>query len=324
MGELDNTVAVVTGAGRGQGRSHAVGLAREGADIIAVDICADIDAIPYPLASKADLDKTARLVESAGRGQGRSHAVALAREGADIIAVDICADIDAIPYPLASKADLDKTARLVESAGRKVAPVIADVRDLAQLRDAVYAAIDDLGEVDIVIANAGVVAIGDTQTDAEPVFNTIVDTNLKGLWHTMLATVPSIIRKGRGGSVVLVSSSQGLTGRGGDGSAAMFGYAASKHGVVGLMRSAANAYAPHNIRVNSVHPGGVATPMILNDFVINRMLENPNPAISATLLPDAPLVEPQDVTEAVLWLVSPRSRFVTGATLPIDAGHLVM
>jgi SDR family mycofactocin-dependent oxidoreductase len=271
-----------------------------------------------------ELDNTVAVVTGAGRGQGRSHAVALARQGADIIAVDVCADIEAIPYPLASKADLDKTARLVESAGRKVAPVIADVRDLAQLRDAVHAAIDDLGEVDIVIANAGVVAIGDTQTDAEPVFNTIVDTNLKGVWHTMLATVPSIIRKGRGGSVVLVSSSQGLTGRGGDGSAAMFGYAASKHGVVGLMRSAANAYAPHNIRVNSVHPGGVATPMILNDFVINRMLENPNPAVSATLLPDAPLVEPQDVTEAVLWLVSPRSRFVTGATLPVDAGHIVM
>ncbi len=224
-----------------------------------------------------ELDNTVAVITGAARGQGRSHAVALAEQGADIIAVDICADIDSIPYALGTKSDLDKTVRLVEAAGRKVVPVVADVRDLAQLEAGVQSGIDELGEIDIVIANAGVVAIGDTETRSEPVFNTIVDTNLKGVWHTMLATVPSIVRKGRGGSVVLVSSSQGLTGRGGDGSAAMFAYAASKHGVVGLMRSAANAYAPHKIRVNSVNPSGVATPMILNDFVVNRMMENPEP-----------------------------------------------
>jgi SDR family mycofactocin-dependent oxidoreductase len=264
-----------------------------------------------------ELDNTVAVITGAARGQGRSHAVALARQGADIIAVDICADIDAIPYPLATKSDLDTTAQLV-------VPVVVDVRDLAALEAGVQAGIDDLGDIDIVIANAGVVAIGDPEPRAEPVFTTIVDTNLKGVWHTMLATVPSIIRKGRGGSVVLVSSSQGLIGRGGDGSAAMFAYAASKHGVVGLMRSAANAYAPHKIRVNSVNPSGVATPMIINDFVINRMLENPNPAVSQMLLPDVPLVEPQDVTEAVLWLVSPRARYVTGIAVPVDAGHAVM
>jgi NAD(P)-dependent dehydrogenase (short-subunit alcohol dehydrogenase family) len=213
---------------------------------------------------------------------------------------------------------------LVDATGRKVVPVVADVRDRAQLEAGVQAGIDELGDIDIVIANAGVVAIGDPETHSEPVFNSIVDTNLKGVWHTLLATVPSIIRKGRGGSIVLVSSSQGLTGRGGDGSAAMFAYAASKHGVVGLMRSAANAYAPHQIRVNSVHPSGVSTPMILNDFVVNRMLENPNPAVSQMLLPGVPLVEAQDVTEAVLWLVGPRARYVTGVSIPVDAGHVVM
>jgi SDR family mycofactocin-dependent oxidoreductase len=270
-----------------------------------------------------ELDNTVAVITGAARGQGRSHAVALAERGADIIAVDICADIDGIPYSLGTKSDLDKTVKRVQAAGRRVVPVVADVRDLAQLEAGVQAGIDELGEIDIVIANAGVVAIGDTQTHSEPVFNTIVDTNLKGVWHTLVATVPSIIRKGRGGSVVLVSSSQGLTGRGGDGSAAMFGYAASKHGVLGLMRSAANAYAIHKIRVNSVHPSGVATPMILNDFVVQGMMENPNPAISQTLLPGVPLVESKDVTEAVLWLVSPRARYVTGVAVPVDAGHLV-
>ena len=271
-----------------------------------------------------ELDDTVAVITGAARGQGRSHAVALAEQGADIIAVDICADIDTIPYALGTEADLDETVHLVHAAGRKAVPVIADVRDLAGLQAGVQSGVDALGEIDIVVANAGVVAIGDTQTDAEPLFSTIVDTNLKGVWNTLVAAVPSIIRKGRGGSVVLVSSSQGLVGRGGDGSTAMFAYAASKHGVVGLMRSAANAYAPHKIRVNSVHPSGVATPMILNDFVINRMLENPNPAVSQMLLPDVPLVEPQDVSEAVLWLVSPRSRYVTGITVPVDAGHIVM
>jgi SDR family mycofactocin-dependent oxidoreductase len=271
-----------------------------------------------------ELDNAVAVVTGAARGQGRSHAVGLAEQGADIIAVDICADIEAIPYPLGTKADLEKTVRRVQAMGRKAVPVVADVRDLKQLEDGVQAGIDELGEIDIVIANAGVVGIGDTQIRSEPLFSTIVDTNLKGVWHTMLATVPSIIRKGRGGSVVLVSSSQGLTGRGGDGSAAMFAYAASKHGVVGLMRSAANAFGPHKIRVNSVHPGGVATPMILNDFVINAMTENPNPAVTQTLLPEVPLVESKDVTQAVLWLVSPRARYVTGVSIPVDAGHVVM
>ena len=241
--------------------------------------------------------------------------VALAEQGADIIAVDICADIDSHSRRSWEPKQISTRPRgWSKPLGRKAVPVIADVRDLAVLEAGVQAGIDEVGEIDIVIANAGVVAIGDPEARSEPVFNSIVDTNLKGVWHTMLAAVPSIIRKGRGGSVVLISSSQGLTGKGGDGSAAMFAYAASKHGVVGLMRSAANAYAPHKIRVNSVHPTGVATPMIMNKFTATRIKENPKgSALSANLLP-VPYVESEDVTNAVMWLVSSKARHVTGVT----------
>lgn len=272
----------------------------------------------------AELTDTVAVITGAARGQGLSHAVALAAEGADIIAVDRCADIGSIPYPLATKGDLDKTVALVEAEGRRAVPVIADVRDLDALRAGVQGGIDQLGDVDIVVANAGVVAIGRKDPLDEAVYRDIVDTNLNGVWHTIVATVPSIIRKGRGGSIILTSSAQGLVGRGGDGSAAMFAYAAAKHGVVGLMRSAANAYAQYNIRVNSVHPTGVATPMILNEFTANSMRDNPKgSALSANLLP-VPFVEAEDVTNAVVWLASAKARYITGATLPIDAGHTVM
>ena len=165
-------------------------------------------------------------ITGAARGQGRSHAVALAAEGADIIAIDRCADIDSIPYPLGTKVDLDETVAAIESLGRRVVPVIADVRDLDALNAGVRSGIAQLGEIDIVIANAGVVAIGKTDPLDTQLYRDIVETNLNGVWHTIVATVPSIIRKGRGGSIVLTSSAQGLVGRGGDGSAAMFAYAA--------------------------------------------------------------------------------------------------
>lgn len=271
-----------------------------------------------------ELQDTVAVVTGAARGQGRSHAVALAAEGADVIVVDRCADIESIPYPLASRADLDETVALVAATGRRPFPVVADVRDLTALQNGIESGIAELGELDVVVANAGVVAIGIKDPLNEIVYHDIVDTNLNGVWHTIAATVPSIIRKGRGGSVILISSAQGLVGRGGDGSAAMFAYAAAKHGVVGLMRSAANAYAQHHIRVNSIHPTGVATPMILNEHTAEMLREHPNSgSLSANLLP-VPCVEARDVTDAVVWLAGPKSRYITGATLPVDAGHVVM
>lgn len=264
------------------------------------------------------------VITGAARGQGRSHAVALAETGVNIIAVDLCENIDSIPYPLAAKADLDETADLVRAAGADIETVVADVRNLAELRTGIDSGIERLGDVDIVVANAGVVGIGLPDPMDEQVFGDIVDTNLRGVWHTIAATVPSMVRKGTGGSIVLVSSMQGLVGRGGDGSAATFAYAASKHGVVGLMRSAANAYAQHQIRVNSVHPTGVATPMIFNEHMAQVFQANPEgSAMTGNLLP-VPFVEPADVTSAVLWLVSDGARYVTGVTLPVDAGFAVM
>ena len=152
------------------------------------------------------------VITGAARGQGRSHAVALAAEGADIIAIDRCADIESIPYPLATKADLDETVAAIEALGRRVVPVVADVRDLDALSAGVQTGIDQLGDIDIVVANAGVVAIGKKDPLDTQLYRDIVETNLNGVWHTIVATVPSMIRKGMGGSIVLTSSAQGLVG----------------------------------------------------------------------------------------------------------------
>lgn len=264
------------------------------------------------------------VITGAARGQGRSHAVGLAAHGVDIIAIDRCADIDSVPYPLATNEDMDETARLVRDAGGRIHTVIADVRELGDLQAGIAAGIDSFGEVDAVIANAGIVGIGLPDTLDEQIYIDIVDTNLRGTWNTIAASAPSMIRRGSGGAIVLISSMQGLVGRGGDGSAATFAYAASKHGIVGLMRSAANAYAQHGIRVNSVHPTGVATPMILNEHMARTFADNPDAsAMSGNLLP-VPFIEPLDVTNTVLWLISDNARYITGVALPVDAGFGVM
>ncbi|WP_419186521.1 mycofactocin-coupled SDR family oxidoreductase [Mycolicibacterium peregrinum] len=269
-------------------------------------------------------DRQVAVITGAARGQGRSHAVALAEAGADIIAIDRCADIDSIPYPLATKEDLDETARLVRDAGGRIETAVADVRNLADLRAAINAGIAAFGDVDVVVANAGVVGIGLGEPMDEQVYSDIVDTNLRGVWNTIAATAPSMIRRGTGGSMILISSMQGLVGRGGDGSAATFAYAASKHGVVGLMRSAAYAYAQQNIRVNSVHPTGVATPMIFNEHMAAVFEASPDSsAMSGNLLP-VPFVEPLDVTNAVVFLAGEKARYITGVALPVDAGFAIM
>lgn len=271
-----------------------------------------------------ELGNKVAVVTGAARGQGRSHAVALAEAGADIIAIDIAADIESIPYPLGTRDDLDETTELVRATGRRVASHVADTRRLGELQACIEAGVADLGDIDIVVANAGVVALGKTDPADEQVFRDVVETNLFGTWNTIAATVPSIIRKGEGGSIILTSSVQGLVGRGGDGSAATFAYTSSKHGMVGLMRSAAHAYAEHNIRVNTVHPTATLTPMAVNDHMAKVFEQLPTASKLATNLLPTPFVESEDITNAVVWLASDKARFVTGVALPLDAGFTAL
>jgi SDR family mycofactocin-dependent oxidoreductase len=266
------------------------------------------------------------VITGAARGQGRSHAVRLAAEGADVIALDICHDIDSVAYDLATPADLEETARLVAEQGRRVVATEVDVRDGEAVARAVADGARRLGGVDVVLANAGI-GLMDAAADPRRAFRDQLDVNLVGVWNTVQAAAPLMIEQGRGGAVVLTSSAFGLTGRGGDGTGGSDGYVASKHGVVGLMRTFATWLAPHGIRVNCVNPSGVATRMVLNPAVEALFGGDGSPAPKPTddvaNLLDVGLVEVQDVTAAVAFLASDEARYVTGVALPVDAGMLV-
>jgi SDR family mycofactocin-dependent oxidoreductase len=268
------------------------------------------------------------VVTGAARGQGRSHAVRLATEGADVIALDICHDIDSVAYDLATPADLAETARLVTEQGRRVVTTEVDVRDGVAVARAVADGARQLGGVDVVLANAGI-GLMDAAADPSRAFRDQLDVNLVGVWNTVQAAAPLMIEQGRGGAIVLTSSAFGLTGRGGDGTGGSDGYVASKHGVVGLMRTFATWLAPHGIRVNCVNPSGVATRMVLNPAVEalfggGDLTElNPKPTDDVANLLDVALVEVEDVTAAVAFLASEEARYVTGVALPVDAGMLV-
>jgi SDR family mycofactocin-dependent oxidoreductase len=269
------------------------------------------------------LDGKVALVTGAARGQGRSHAVRLASEGADIIALDICSQIATVGYGLATPDDLAETCRQIEALDRRVVAAQVDTRDFGALLRAVDDGAATLGPIDIVVANAGIAAFGVPDPDEEQTFLDIVAVNLTGTWNTVRATAPRMIDRGEGGSLVLISSTQGLSGRGGDGSAAATAYAAAKHGVVGLMRSCANWLSPHMIRVNTIHPTGVNTPMLDNDVIATWFADNPQAGDTAANLMPVPMIEAGNVSDAVVWLASDEAKFVTGAALPVDAGFLV-
>jgi (+)-trans-carveol dehydrogenase len=265
------------------------------------------------------------FITGAARGQGRSHAVRLAEEGADILAVDLCAQIDSVPYPMATRSDLAETVEEVEARGRRIVAVEADVRNSQALRDAVDRGVAELGRLDIVIANAGIFSFGEAGYDDQG-WQDMIDVNLTGVWNTTRAAVPHLIAGGRGGCIVLVSSVAGLRAF-----SDATHYAVTKHGVVGMMRMLARQLAEHSIRVNSVHPTNVDTPMIQNEASYRRFVpevEAPSRDDAAArfahinLMPVA-WVDPRDISNAVLFLASDEGRYVTGATLPIDAGALL-
>ena len=261
------------------------------------------------------------FITGAARGQGRSHAVRLAGEGADIIAVDLCAQIESVPYPMSVPEDLEQTVKEVEALDRRIVAVQADVRDFDSLCVAFEAGYAELGRVDIVLANAGIVSFPMPEEDPWQAYLDTIEVNLHGVRNTLHAAVQQLIEQGEGGAVVLTSSTQGLTGRGGTGSGGTDGYVASKHAVVGLMRSWANWLAPYSIRVNTVHPTGVNTPMLMNEVTEEYIRGAPASAGPAmvNMLP-VDLVQAIDISNAIAWLVSDEARYVTGVTLPVDAG----
>jgi SDR family mycofactocin-dependent oxidoreductase len=265
------------------------------------------------------LDGKVAFITGAARGQGRSHAVRLAQEGADIIAVDICRQIDAVPYPMANQGDLGQTVKEVEALGQRIIARQADVRELAGLKEAFEAGVAELGPAEIVVANAGIATMSLHET--HDAWQAVIDVNLTGTFNTVEVALPSMIQHGRGGAVVLISSSAGLAGIGGP-SRGGLAYTASKHGVVGLMRSYANNLARHRIRVNSVHPTGVRTPMVENDAFREFFTAYPDAGTAIANALPVDMVEPTDIAGAVAWLVSDDARYVTGIALAVDAGFL--
>jgi (+)-trans-carveol dehydrogenase len=272
------------------------------------------------------LDGKVAFITGVGRGQGRSHAVRLAQEGADIIALDICHDV-AGALPMATPDDLAETVKLVEAQDRRIVAVQADVRDFDAVKAMVDEGVAELGRLDIVVANAGIASIGGpVESMAPDNWTHTIDINLTGLWHTARAAIPHLIAGGRGGSIVLTSSVGGMHAM-----PNMSHYVSAKHGVIGLMRSLAVELGPRSIRVNSVLPTNVNTPMFMNagTFRLFRPdLENPGPddvASVAQMMHVLPIgwVEPEDISNAIVFLSSDEARYITGVTLPVDAGALL-
>jgi SDR family mycofactocin-dependent oxidoreductase len=261
--------------------------------------------------------KTA-FVTGAARGQGRCFAVTLAAAGADVIAVDLCRDIGSVPYPLAGPVDLDQTVHEVTALGRRIVARHADVRDHDELAGALAAGTAELGPATIVVANAGIAPMTTGSSLAQ--WQDVIDVNLTGVFHTVEVALPQLLAHGAGGSIIMINSTAGLNGIGGPGAGSL-GYTASKHGGVGLMRAYANLLAQHGVRVNSVHPTGVDTPMVSNP-AMQAYFRSPEGRTNATTnaMPVG-MITPQDVASAVLWLASDESRYVTGVALPVDAGY---
>lgn len=259
------------------------------------------------------------LITGAARGQGRAHAVRLSAEGADIIAVDIAGPLpSSVPYDSPTPADLAETARLVSAGGRRIVTAMVDIRDLDALKAAVDAAVDELGRLDIVVANAGICSPAPWDQITEEAFRDTIDTNVTGTWNTVMASAGHMIDGGRGGSIILIGSAAGIKME-----PFMVHYVVSKHAVTGMARAFAAELGRHSIRVNSLHPGAVDSPMgggQMREAI--RSAGDTYPylrGLNRPLLPEGS-AQPEDIADAVAWLASDQSRFVTGTQVSVDSG----
>jgi SDR family mycofactocin-dependent oxidoreductase len=258
------------------------------------------------------------FITGAGHGQGRSHAIRLAEEGADIVAIDICHDYETVPYRMSTPDELAETVAAVEALDRRIVATQADVRDAAAVKAAVDEGVTQLGRLDIVCANAGICTVQAWDEVTPQLWQDTLDTNLTGVWNTIVACVPHLIAAG-GGSIICTSSTAGLKGL------PFFGpYVAAKHGVVGIAKSMANELAAHSIRVNTLHPTGVQSPMGDGLGALDGLLERQpdlQPVFMNTL--PVPSVQALDVSNAVLFLASDEARYITGLELTVDAGMMI-
>jgi SDR family mycofactocin-dependent oxidoreductase len=268
------------------------------------------------------LDGRVAYITGAARGQGRSHAVRLAEEGADIVATDICSPIDIVPYALASEEDLKETGRLVEATGRRVLLARADVRSRPELQRAFDDGVSEFGKIDVVVANAGVCLTGTPDPDEDKAMRVGLDVLLIGVWNTFQTAIPHMVSR-EGGVIVATSSTAGIRAFT-DGRGSSDAYTAAKTAIVGLVKAYAAFLGQHNIRVNAVAPSAVATDMVIGNTAMMDVI-NASPHISTSMSNALPvdLLEPRDVSDVVAFLVSDDSRYITGSTIAVDAGSLL-
>ena len=273
------------------------------------------------------LDGKVVLISGVARSQGRSHALRFAEEGADVIGFDVLDEIKGSASGPATQADMDETVRQVEALDRRIIATKADVRDWAGVKAAVDDGVPQLGRLDVVLGNAGVFTAPSLAEDMEDdIFMDTLNINVAGVWRTAKAAIPHLKNNANGGSIIMTSSVAGLSGI-----ANFAHYVASKHALVGLMRTLALELAPSQIRVNTVHPGTVNTVMVMNDVlarVFRPDLENPTAddviAVAQQMNPmGADMLEPYDISNAMVFLASDEARYITGVTLPVDAGSMV-
>jgi SDR family mycofactocin-dependent oxidoreductase len=278
-------------------------------------------------AGNGTLEGRVAFVTGAARGQGRAHAVRLASEGADIIAIDICGPIsDTVTYPAATSEQLADTVRAIESTGRKVLAREVDIRDLAAQQQVVADGIEQFGRLDIVVANAGILSWGRMFEMSEEQWDSVIDVNLNGTWRTVRAAVPAMIEAGNGGSIIIVSSSAGTKATPGNGH-----YSASKHGLVAITNALAIEVGEFGIRVNSIHPYSIDTPMVEPDAMMEIFSKYPAFLHSFKPMPYQPVnhdgkrglkefMTPEEVTDVVLWLASDGSATISGSQIAVDRG----